>query len=280
MAEYFFELLTEEIPAWMHDAAQNTLREKLAPFGGKATVTTTPRRIIFFLADLQEREADRVQEVKGPPRKAAYDASGNPTQALNGFLKKNNASVDDLIDGGDYVLVRRNITGPGTDEILRERVPEIIEALRWPKMMRWGKGEYSYIRPIHSIVSVYEGNPLPITIFGIASGATTVGHRTLAPQKIEVRSYNDYVHKLEAGRVIIDVTRRRHVMAERARVLANQAGGTPAMDASIWSQWQYLTEYPGIVRAEFRREYLALPEEVLVTVMRVHQKQLPIRDAP
>ncbi len=79
--------------------------------------------------------------------------------------------------------------------------------------------------------------------------------------------------------MIVDVTRRRHVMAERARVLANQAGGTPAMDASIWSQWQYLTEYPGIVRAEFRREYLSLPEEVLVTVMRVHQKQLPIRDA-
>jgi glycyl-tRNA synthetase beta chain len=279
MSEYFFELLTEEIPAWMHDAAQNTLREKLAPFGGKATVTTTPRRIIFFLAGLEEREADRVQEVKGPPRKAAYDANGNPTQALNGFLKKNNASIGDIIDGGDYVLVRRNITGRGTDEILRERVPEILEALRWPKMMRWGKGEYSYIRPIHSIVSVYDEKPLPITIFGVASGNTTVGHRTLAPQKIEVRSYNDYVHKLEAARVIVDVTRRRHVMAERARVLANQVGGTPAMDASIWSQWQYLTEYPGLVRAEFRREYLSLPEEVLVTVMRVHQKQLPIRDA-
>jgi glycyl-tRNA synthetase beta chain len=279
MAEYFFELLTEEIPAWMHDAAQNTLREKLAPFGGKATVTTTTRRIIFYLAQLEEREADRVQEVKGPPKKAAYDANGKPTQALNGFLKKNNAAVEDILDGGDYVVVRRNITGRGTDEILRERVPEIIEGLRWPKMMRWGKGEHSYIRPIHSIVSVYEGKPLPVTVFGVESGKTTVGHRTLAPQKIEVNSYNEYVHKLEAGRVIVDVTRRRHVMAERARVLANQAGGTPAMDVSIWSQWQYLTEYPGIVRAEFRREYLALPQEVLVTVMRVHQKQLPILNA-
>jgi glycyl-tRNA synthetase beta chain len=278
MAEYLFELLTEEIPAWMHDAAQNTLREKLAAFGDNITVTTTPRRIIFFLPKLADREEDRVLEVKGPPKKAAYDASGNPTQAMNGFLKKNSAAIEDVIDGGDYVLVRRNIAGRGTDEILRERVPEIIEALRWPKMMRWGKGEYSYIRPIHSILSVYDGKPLPITIFGVASGNTTVGHRTLAPQKIEVTSYNDYVHKLETARVIVDVTRRRHVMAERARVLANQAGGTPAMDASIWSQWQYLTEYPGIVRAEFRREYLALPEEVLVTVMRVHQKQLPIRD--
>jgi len=82
MAEYLFELLTEEIPAWMHDAAQNTLREKLAAFGDNITVTTTPRRIIFFLPKLADRETDRVQEVKGPPRKAAYDDNGNPTQPV------------------------------------------------------------------------------------------------------------------------------------------------------------------------------------------------------
>ena len=94
-----------------------------------------------------------------------------------------------------------------------------------------------------------------------------------------MKSYNDYVTKLELARVVVDATRRRHVMAERARVLGNDVRGTPAIDASIWAQWQYLTEYPGVVRAEFRREFLGLPEEVLVTVMRVHQKQLPIRDA-
>jgi glycyl-tRNA synthetase beta chain len=87
------------------------------------------------------------------------------------------------------------------------------------------------------------------------------------------------VTQLELNRVVIDAERRRHVMAERARVLGQQAGGTPSIDASIWSQWQYLTEYPGVVRAEFGGDYLALPDEVLVTVMRVHQKQLPIRDA-
>ena len=279
MAEYFFELLTEEIPAWMHDSAQRTLREKLAPFGGTATVTTTPRRIIFLLAGLLDKEEDREQEVKGPSKKAAYDASGNPTPALNGFLKKNNASIDDVIDAGDYIAIRRKVAGRAIGEIIQGRVPDIIQSMRWPKMMRWGNGDYSYIRPIHSVISVLDGAHLPITIFGIASGTTTVGHRTLAPQKIEVASYNDYVHKLEEARVIVDVTRRRHVMAERARVLANQAGGTPALDASIWSQWQYLTEYPGLVRADFRTEYLQLPEEVLVTVMRVHQKQLPIRGA-
>jgi glycyl-tRNA synthetase beta chain len=289
MAEYFFELLTEEIPAWMHDAAQATLLQQLTKLThdlgeppddrNPVIVNSTPRRIIFFLSRIPLRESDREEEVKGPPAKAAYDAEGKPTQALNGFLKKNNATIDDLIPGGDYIRVKRTIKGRSAGEILQERVPQIIESLRWPKMMRWGKGEHSYIRPIHSIVSVLDGEHLPITIFDIPSGTTTRGHRTLAPQPIEVLSYNDYVTHLELARVVIDAERRRHVMAERARVLGQQAGGTPSVDASIWSQWQYLTEYPGVVRAEFGREYLSLPDEVLVTVMRVHQKQLPIRTA-
>jgi len=286
MSEYFFELLTEEIPAWMHDTAAATLTQRLSKLveeiGGEAgsvCVNTTPRRIAVMLAKLPERESDRELEVKGPPKKAAYDASGNPTQALNGFLKKNNATIENVIDGGDYVMVRKQITGRGIDEILREQIPQIVESIRWPKMMRWGKGEHSYIRPIHSVISLFDGKHAPLKIFGVDSGTTTVGHRTLAPQKIEVGSYNEYVTKLELARVVVDAMRRRHVMAERARILGNDAGGTPSIDASIWSQWQYLTEYPGVVRAEFRREYLALPEEVLVTVMRVQQKQLPIRDA-
>jgi glycyl-tRNA synthetase beta chain len=289
MAEYFFELLTEEIPAWMHDAAQSTLLQQLTKLTqdlgeppddrNPVIVNSTPRRIIFFLSRIPLRESDREEEVKGPPAKAAYDAEGKPTQALNGFLKKNGASIDDVIPGGDYIRVKRTIKGRSAGEILQQRVPQIIESLRWPKMMRWGKGEHSYIRPIHSVVSVLAGEHLPITIFDVPSGMTTRGHRTLAPQTIEVASYNDYVTQLELARVVIAADRRRHVMAERARILGQQAGGTPSIDASIWSQWQYLTEYPGVVRAEFGRDYLALPDEVLVTVMRVHQKQLPIRTA-
>jgi len=286
MADYFFELLTEEIPAWMHDAASATLRERLGKLATDAgsnadavTVNTTPRRIIFLIKDLPLREDDRELEVKGPPKKAAWDAQGNATPALHGFLKKQGAALDDVVDTGDaYVMVRKTIAGRDVADIVRERVPEIIESLRWPKMMRWGTGEHLYIRPIHSIVSIFEGAHLPVTIFGMPSGTQTVGHRTLAPKAFPVASYNDYVTKLELARVVVDPMRRREVMVHRARALATQVDGKPSEDASIWSQWQYLTEYPGLVRAEFRPEYLALPEEVLVTVMRVHQKQLPIRD--
>ncbi len=285
MADYVLEVLLEEIPAWMHDAAQATLQQQFARVTEDLGVTvppivnSTPRRLVVYLPELPAGEADRNEEVKGPPVKAAYDSEGKPTQALLGFLKKNNAAIDDLIAGGDYVRVRRKIKGRATGELLQQRVPQIIESLRWPKMMRWGSGEHSYIRPVHSVLSMFDGAHLPLIIFGIASGITTVGHRTLAPRPFAVTSYNDYVTQLELGRVVVDANRRREVMAQRALVLASQVRGTPAVDASIWSQWQYLTEYPGVVRAEFRPEYLAIPEEVLVTVMRVHQKQLPIRDA-
>jgi glycyl-tRNA synthetase beta chain len=288
MADYFFELLTEEIPAWMHDAAATTLHERLSKLasdlgadnGAEAIlVDTTPRRIAFTIKNLPAREPDSELEVKGPPKKSAYDADGNPTQALHGFLKKQNASIEDVLPTDDaYILVRRKVVGRETSALLQERIAEIVTSLRWPKMMRWGNGEHSYIRPVHSLVSLFDSAHLPIEIFGVASGTTTVGHRTLAPKPITVTSYNDYVSQLELARVVVDAKRRREAMAAAALALSKEVNGQPSEDASIWSQWQYLTEYPGVVRAEFRSDYLALPEEVLVTVMRVHQKQLPIRD--
>ena len=278
MAEYLFELLTEEIPAWMFHSSWTTpadaALEKLVAEcgGGKWKTDATSRRLIIFLRDLPLREADREQEVKGPPKKS-------PDAALQGFLKKQNATADDLIDSpDDYIRIRKKIAGRDIGAILQERIPAIIEGLRWPKMMRWGAGGHSYIRPIHSVVSLFDGAHLPISIFGVASGTSTIGHRTLSSHPIKVESYHDYVKKLELANVDPEAEHRKNVMVQRALVLAKQAGGVPSEDVSIWAQWQYLTEYPGVVRAEFRPEYLALPEEVLVTVMRVHQKQLPIRD--
>ena len=106
MSEYFFELRTEEIPAWMHDAAQATLRQQLIELfpGTEVYVSSTPRRIVFFVSKMAEREQDREEEVKGPPRKAGE-------QALQGFLKKNSASMADVLEGGDYIRIRRRIAG-------------------------------------------------------------------------------------------------------------------------------------------------------------------------
>src|SRR5438477_1517590 len=148
MAEYFFELLTEEIPAWMHDAARATLEQQLAKaisdLGGSpaVAVNTTPRRIIFFLSALPVREADREEEIKGPPRRAAYDDKGQPTQALHGFLRKNNATPADILADGDYVRIRRNVAGRAAEALLQASIPGIVDGLHWPKRMRWGSVEH------------------------------------------------------------------------------------------------------------------------------------------
>lgn len=284
--EYLFEVLLEEIPAWMLSSRLDMLRESLAalirsftggdPEPGMVLAGATSRRIWFRMAALPERQADRDEEVKGPPQKTAYDDAGAPTKALLGFLKKNGAEVSQVSVHDDYVWLRRTVPGLAATDVLQREIPRIIEGIRWPKMMRWGIGDFSYIRPLHSIVSIYGGNHLPLSIFGIASGTSTRGHRILANDEIGISSYDDYLAKLRAAHVVISADERIATMHARCAALASEIGGTPAADDSIWGQWSYLTEAPGIVRAEFNREFLTLPDEVLITVMRVHQKQLPI----
>jgi glycyl-tRNA synthetase beta chain len=286
--EYFFELLTEEIPAWMLPPAslsrelEKVYREEFgiadAVENGLLFVDSTPRRLFFRMSGLPERQADREEEVKGPPRKAAYAADGSPSQALQGFLKKNGTTAEAIISGpqDDYVRIRRTVRGRSAVEILQARVPSIVQGLRWPKTMRWGRGEHAYIRPVHSVISIFDGEVVPLSIFGVEGGNRTVGHRTLAPGAINVSSYGDYVQKLGAAHVVVEAFMRERAMKQSCESLAEQVGGRPASDDTIWQQWRFLTEFPGIVRGNFRDEYLRIPEEVLITVMRVHQKQLPI----
>ncbi|HVT02744.1 MAG TPA: glycine--tRNA ligase subunit beta [Thermoanaerobaculia bacterium] len=284
MQEYFFELLTEEIPAWMlpHAGLRDQLLALCAEELGvedesSVSIGATSRRMYFALHSLPEKQTDRTEEVKGPPKRAAYDAEGKPTAALNGFLKKNNAAVADLLESSDdYIRVKRVIAGKSTANILEVRIPQIIEGLRWPKMMHWGDETFTFIRPVHSVISLLNGEVLTLHLLGTQSGRVTVGHRTLSSGPITVSSFADYKEKLRQSKVVISESERESMMRERCGQLAAEVNGTPNEDSSIWSQWRYLTEYPGVVRATFRDEYLSLPEEVLITVMRVHQKQLPI----
>ena len=286
MASWFFELLTEEIPAWMIDARLDVLRTKLdetlteyagvTPAPGSIRVGATPRRLWIALEEIPDRQTSRVEEIKGPPLRAARTSEGAATPALEGFLRKNGLAADQVEERDGYIWASRSVEGLTIGEVLQQKIPAIVEGLRWPKMMRWGTGGHTFIRPVHSTVSVLDGVPLPLTIFGIESGASTVGHRTLAPATIDVASFDEYRERLEAAYVVIDADERVSRMREQARTLAAEVHGTPAADDGIWLQWKYLSESPGLIRAEFDERFLVLPEEVLVTVMRVHQKQLPV----
>lgn len=287
--DYFFELLAEEIPAWMIDPVLGQLRERLGeifvrftgnePAEGQIVTGATVRRFFFSLRGLPERQPDRQEEIKGPPRRIAYDAKGEPTAALTGFLKKNKltlASLGSSSPEDDYIRVMRTNQGRASAEFLAAEIPRIVESLRWPKSMRWKAGTSAYIRPVHSLISLLGDEVVPMTMLGIEAGRETEGHRILGRGRVAVSSFDDYKQKLREKKVVVDALERVGAMREASRRLAKEVGGTPANDAAIWEQWKYLTEWPGVVRAEFERQFLTLPREVLIMVMRVHQKQLPI----
>lgn len=284
--EFFFELLTEEIPAWMLPARLEVLRSALgdfvrgfsgeAPESGSILVDATSRRIFFVLRDLPPRQPSRVEETKGPATKIAFEANGEPSNALKGFLRKNSATMEDVQTEGDYVWIRRTAEGETIESALARAVPQIVEGLRWPKMMYWG-GERTFIRPVHSLIALLDGQPLAMRAFGLDASNVTAGHRTLGTASITVSGWDDYREKLQRDHVIISADERVSKMRADAARLSSEVGGEPAADESIWEQWKYLTEAPMLVRPEFDERFLSLPEEVLITVMRVHQKQLPIR---
>ena len=282
---YLFELLLEEIPAWMVPARLDALRSGLERVAGELSdqgdppviqVGATSRRIWFTMADLPDRQPDRSEEIKGPSAKAAWDAAGAPARPLEGFLRKNGATLDQVERRDDYVWLKRTVPGKSAREILSAKIPPLILSLHWPKTMRWGAGTASYIRPIHSIVSILDGEPLPIEILGVTSGTATMGHRILSNRVIEIESAHDYEALLEKAQVIADPEKRVESLRRRGIELAAEVGGMPADDPNIWEQWKFLTEAAGLVRAEFDPAFLSLPYEILVTVMRVHQKQLPV----
>lgn len=285
--EYFFELLAEEIPAWMLRSRLHGLEQELRAFyqahvGAQSRpesveVDATSRRFFFVIRDLPEKQHERVEEVKGPPRRIAFDSFGKPTPALLGFLKKNGLTEKDLPESSDeYIRVMKTSAGAKTQDVLGPAVTSIIQAMRWPKMMRWGSGDVAFIRPVHSIISLFDKHVIQLSLFGATAGNKTLGHRVFSKGETLVDSFDSYVKKLDKVHVVVRADDRVRSMRERSVALANEVGGIPSDDEAIWEQWRFLTEFPGLVRAEFNPEFLSLPTEVLITVMRVHQKQLPI----
>jgi glycyl-tRNA synthetase beta chain len=285
--ELLIEVLAEEIPAGVLPAARTELLEKVsgalkdARVGGTYFVHSTSRRLILVGQDLSERQADHETEVVGPSAAAAFDADGEPTRAAVGFAKAQGVSVDDLrvasLPKGEYVVAQKTVSGRPTADLVAELFPPIVERMTFPRMMRWGDGTPVWIRPVHSVLALFDGLVVPLTLFGVESGRTTVGHRTLSPGRLIVVSVQDYFTKLRASRVEPDWAVRRGRLAEQAEALAAEVGGTPAEDPELLDTLAHLVETPGLVRGAFDESFLTLPEEILVTSMREHQKMLPVR---
>ena len=288
MGKLLLEIGTEEIPASYIAPAVRQLREILGnklvgamlepedrPMPGIITFAT-PRRLTLLVEDVLERQQKRTNKVNGPPKKAAFDKDGKPTKAGAGFAKKYGKSPDDIqiedTPKGEYTFLEIEEGGEESAKVLKKILPEIISEIRFPKTMRWGEGELRFTRPIRSILALLDGKTIKFSMEGIQSGNTTFGHRFTSNGTVAVDSPENYETLLRKAGVIVDPEKRKEIINKSLEEAGKKRGASAVPDDELVDTVCYLTENPVAVVGTFDEKYLDLPRELLITVMKHHQK--------
>ena len=281
MAELLLELLSEEIPARMQARAADDLKrlatERLTAAGltfTKAESFVTPRRLALVVDGLPVRTPDLKEEKKGP-------RVGSPDQAIQGFLKGAGlASLDAcekrMVGKAEFWFAVVEKKGQATADLLSGLIVETIKALGWPKSMRWGANRFAYVRPLQSVLALFDGNTLAgsFDLGGAALpfGDTTVGHRFMAPARFQVTGFADYVAKLRAAKVILDPAERRAKILADATARATAVGLELRDDPGLLDEVSGLVEWPVVLTGDIDPQFMDVPQEALIGSMRAHQK--------
>jgi glycyl-tRNA synthetase beta chain len=283
--ELLFELGCEEIPAGMLPKAEEELRVNLQKLlavenfssGVEVETFAGPRRLTAWLRSVTPKQADATIEVTGPPKSVAYDPVGAPTRAAVSFAEKQNVGLHQVYlvntPKGEYLAAKHIKRGRSAEQILVDILPRAIRDLTWPRSMTWtGLDGTRFIRPIRWIVAVLGGKPLKFSFAGVTAGDLTRGHRFLGASEIRVRNFADYEKKLLANGVIVRPELRRDKIERELVAAAKDLGYEIHQDAHLLDLVTYLNEYPSVLEGNFDPAFLALPDEILITVMRDHQK--------
>ena len=288
--DFLLEIGTEEIPAKFSPGAMTQLKEQALKRLTELRLTfaeiktfATPRRFALIITGLEEKQKDLSQEVKGPAVKAAYDKNGAPTKAAQGFARAQGVSVDDFIEKEinkvPYVYARKLEAGLETKELLPQLAQDLINALHFPKPMRWGDHDFHFARPIRWIVALYGTEVIPLELVGLKSGRISYGHRTLAAEPVILDRPSDYQEALRKAYAIVDPAERRAEIQAQIKILAEKVGGVVSEDDDLLNEVVHLIEYPTALLGEVAPEYMDLPEAVITTPMREHQRYFPVRSA-
>jgi glycyl-tRNA synthetase beta chain len=270
MADLLLELFSEEIPARMQKDALEYLTGKLAEkLGASAKGFVTPRRVAAIVGNLPAVQPDINLELKGPK-------IGAPEAALQGFLKKNNLKQSDLTERDGVYFAAIHQKGKPTAEVLKATIEEILASFPWPKSMRWGHNETSWVRPLHSILCIFDGKIVPVEFAGVKAGNTTKGHRFLAPKEIIVKKAGDYESLLEKAFVVADREKRRADILKQAERIA--AAKDLKLIPDVLEEVTGLVEWPVLLAGKIDPNYMDLPKEVLVSEMRAHQKYFALEN--
>ncbi len=286
-----FEIGCEEIPAGMLQRAEEELRANLTKLltaenlmdGVTVETFSGPRRLTAWVRGLIPKQADVTSDVTGPPKSVAYDHEGFPTRAALSFAEKQGMRVEDVhiiqTPKGEYLAARQVKRGRTAEEILREILPRAIHDLTWPRSMTWtGIDGARFIRPIRWLLAVLDGKPLRFAFGGVSSGDKTYGHRFIGKGELTVKSFGEYEKRLGANGVIVRPQARREKIEKELNQLARKGGFQIHEDAALKNLVCYLNEYPTVIEGEFDEEFLNLPDEILVTVMRDHQKYFAVEN--
>ena len=282
MPELLLEVGCEELPATFVRKAYDDLAAKLAARladlgvgGGEPVAMGTPRRLIVAIPDVPPRQEDAVKPTRGPALKAAF-VGGEPTRALEGFLRGQGVDLSAVRDDGTYVWIDKAVPGRMTEELLREEFSAAIRGLTFEKSMRWGASRMRFARPLRWIVAMYGGTVVPFEIEGVASADLSRGHRFYAPVAFGVSTLETLVEGLRERRVEPDPAVRRRMIEKGAQAVA--LPGVPDLPEALVEENTFLTEWPTPIQGAYREEFSALPEPVLVTAMAKHERMFPVRE--
>jgi glycyl-tRNA synthetase len=289
-APLLFEIGTEEMPPGEVTRSARAVRDAVtAKLGGTrlshgpVQVHATPRRIVVLVDEVAPAEPDAERFVRGPRASAAFDANGEPTKAAAGFARGQKIDPADLervdLDGVEYVGVTKTDTGRGAVEVLSGLLGEVVTELRSDKNMRWNDGRLSFTRPVRWLVALLGEDEVPVAASTLRSGRTTRVHRTAESPTVSVPTAAGYVDFLESHGIVARVAARREEIVRTAGELAATVSGTIDVDAesALIDEIANLVEQPNAILGSFSETYLELPQEILTTVMRKHQRYLPVR---
>lgn len=283
MPELLLELFSEEIPARMQRRAADDLCRLVTAALDKAELTydgveahATPRRLCLVIRDLPAAQPDVREERRGP----RVDA---PEKAIEGFLRATGLSLEQCerreMPKGTFLFAVIEKQGRPTREVLSELLPDALNALPWPKSMRWGAGSARWVRPLQQILALFDGALVPFTFAGIAAGTQSRGHRFHAPEAFEARDFAHYAESLRDARVILAHDERRDLIRERGRALAAAENLTLVEDENLLNEVAGLVEWPVPLLGHIDPAFMDLPAEVLQTSMAAHQKYLSLTEA-
>lgn len=285
--DLLLEIGLEEMPAHVVTPSRIQLEEKVIKFLDEhhldyETVQSfaTPRRLAVKVTAIPEKQADVEEEVKGPAKKIALDAEGNWSKAAQGFVRGQGVTTEDIVfkelNGVEYVYVTKFTKGQSAKEVLT-KLNDVITSLTFPVTMHWANYDFEYIRPIHWIVALLDDEVIPFKVLDVTTGQTSRGHRFLGDD-VTFQYANEYETKLKEQFVVVQPNERKQMIVDQANALAAEKNWQLALDEELLEEVTNLVEYPTAFVGSFDEKYLSVPDEVLVTSMKEHQRYFEVRN--